>query len=620
MSDEVKERIRTALDIADVVGEVVALKPAGKDRLKGLCPFHAEKTPSFHVHAGRGFYYCFGCGAKGDLFDFAMQTRSIDFFEALQVLGARAGIEVETVRTTGKQGKRRDLLSVNSLAETWFKAQLHDEVGREAKAYLLERGLSEESIETWGLGFAPDSWDGLLKHALTEGVRDDDLLAVGLITENERGRRYDRFRGRIMFPIRDRLGRVVGFSGRVLGDEVPKYVNTPETELFDKGAILYGLDRARGAIREQGECIVVEGYMDVIALHQTGFLTAVAALGATLTEAQAQALSRLDVHRLFLAFDADDAGQRAVLSGLDQSVGRQFLVRAIRVPHGKDPADVVLAGHVDAFAEALKAGVSEVEFRFRSVMDQADVGTPEGRKQVLEALAPALQPRGLHDEVAAEMRRLVTHALDLDERQLLTWLEGRKGKNLDETQLRGMQRRGGPPRGAEGVEIEVMSILLADPSTLRSRIPGVLAQLPSELEPSLLREFALICEEEEFDADAVLARYRERDVGEALFLRVFEAESVGQDRRAQIQRHIDTSMSRLREWVLERGTAALRDRLSERIDELRAKLTAPDLDESLLKTYYEELAALQTSLAAREAERRARVGRSHTNPKRKASF
>jgi DNA primase len=603
VSDDVKERIRAALDLAEVVGETVALKPAGRERLKGLCPFHSEKTPSFHVHTGRGFYYCFGCGAKGDLFDFVMQTQGVDFAEALQLLGRRAGIEVEVGRTGRGGGRRRDLVALNELAQGFFQAQLRAEGGREALAYLRGRGLTEESVEAWGLGWAPASWDGLLRHALTEGARDDDLLAVGLISENERGRRYDRFRGRVTFPIRDRLGRLVGFAGRVLGDEVPKYLNTPETELFDKGSLLYGLDRARAAIRERAACLVVEGYMDVIALHQTGFDHAVAALGATLTEAQAQELQRLDVERLLLAFDADEAGQRAVLAGLDQSVGRRFLVRAVTVPAGKDPADAVLGGHVEAFRAALEQGRSEVEFRFRAVLDRHDPADPAGRKAILEALAPAMTPRGLNDPVAAEMRRRVTHALELDERRLLAWLDGRRSGRLDDTAVRGMRREGAARGGTDEIELDVMALLLGEPGRLRARLPAVLEQVPPELDDSRLREFAAICEEEGFDADRVLARYRERDEGTVLFERLFEHEDEPGERRSQVDRHLRTSLARLRERVLERGAAPLR----ERIEELRRELQAPDLPPERLQACYRELAQLQGALAAREAERRARV-------------
>lgn len=609
-NDDVKERIRAALDLGEVVAETVALKPAGRERLKGLCPFHSEKTPSFHVHTGKGFYYCFGCGAKGDLFDFVMQTQGVEFGDALQLLGRRAGIEVEPQAPSGASQRRRDLVAVNAWAEAWFRARLHEAEGAEALAYLRGRKLTDATIDAWGLGYAPDGWDGLLRAALTEGLREEDLLAAGLLSENERGRRYDRFRGRVTFPIRDRLGRTVGFAGRVLGDDVPKYLNTPETDLFDKGSLLYGLDRARPAIREAGEVLVVEGYMDVLALHQTGFETAVAALGATLTEAQAQAFSRLGVQRVRLAFDADEAGQRAVLSGLDQSVGRRFLVEAVTVPSGKDPADAVLDGDVEAFRAALSQGQSEVAFRFRSVVDAADLTTPEGRREVLETLAPSLTPRDLHDEVAAEMRRLVVEALDLDEKRLLAWLESRGSKRLDATQVRGMERRVAAPEGVAGIEVEIMALLLREPGRLAGRLPDVLAQVPSELEPSKLREFAAICTEEGYDPDAVLARYREREEGDLLFARAFDEDDGGQvDRRAQLERHLETSLARLRERVLERGTEAIRGRLEARVEEIRALLAKPDLDDATLQACYAELTELQGALAAREAERRVRARR-----------
>ncbi|HEX7021759.1 MAG TPA: DNA primase, partial [Trueperaceae bacterium] len=388
MSSDAKERIRARLDIAEVVGEVVALKPAGRGQLKGLCPFHSEKTPSFHVHAERGFFYCFGCQAKGDIFDFVMKNQGIDFMSALQLLGQRAGVEVTP--PTAQSHKRRDLFEVNRVALEYFQSHLTGA----ARDYLLGRKLTPDSIAAFELGFAPEGWDGLLRHALTKGVPDTDLLEAGLVAESDNGRRYDRFRNRIIFPIKDSLGRVVGFSGRVLDDSLPKYLNSPETEIFKKAQLLYGLDRAKTPIRESGECIVVEGYMDVIALHQTGFTNSVAALGATLTREQAEELSRLDVQRLYLAFDADEAGQRAVLSGLEQSVGRHFLVRAVRVPHGKDPADAVLGGHADEFRTALATGLSEVEFRFAGVLDRHDPATTAGKKAILQELLPALKPKG----------------------------------------------------------------------------------------------------------------------------------------------------------------------------------------------------------------------------------
>jgi DNA primase len=603
-ASDAKERIRAALDIADIIGDSVALKSAGKERLKGLCPFHQEKTPSFHVHAGRGFYYCFGCGAKGDVFDFVMQSQGVDFADALQILGRRAGIDVTPNPAAAASGQRRkDLFAVNDFALRHFIGRLAEE----ARHYLLERGLTDESIDQWGLGWAPDAWDDLLKAALQQGVSEDDLLAAGLLSENERGRRYDRFRGRIMFPIRDRLGRTVGFSGRVLGDAVPKYVNTPETDVFDKGSVLYGLDQARAAIREQGTALVVEGYMDVIALHQTGFNHAVAALGATLTEAQAQELQRLDVDRVLLAFDADDAGQRAVLSGLDQSIGRDFRVEAVTIPDGKDPADAVLGGFIDRFKDALESGQSAIAFRLEAALQKHDANTSAGRRAILDELAPSMEMRGPHDDVAAEMRRLVISALALDEQQLASWLRSRKRTSLTDVQLKGMERGVNLDDEVLQVEVDLMALMLTQTGRLEGLVARVEPEVPAELADSALRAFAGVAREEGFDVGRILGRYRERPEGRVLFPRVLEHEDDESVAPAQLERHLQIGLSRLRERVLDREARQPRQELTRRLDELKARLRDETLQEAELRACYDELAEVHALLAARDAERRSRL-------------
>lgn len=603
MSNDAKERIRAHLDIVDVIGEVVALKPAGRGQLKGLCPFHGEKTPSFHVHQDRGFFYCFGCGAKGDIFDFVMRSQGVEFFEAMQVLGAKAGIEVTP--PTAKDNKRRDLYDLNQVALEYFRSQL-DAAGGIARKYLLGRKLTPESIDAFDLGYAPESWDGLLKHALHKGFSDHDLLEAGLLSESDSGRRYDRFRHRIMFPIKDYLGRVVGFSGRVLDDSLPKYMNTPETPVFKKAELLYGLERAKTAIRASGECIVVEGYMDVIALHQTGFENVVAALGATLTKEQAEALSRLDVQKLFLAFDADEAGQRAVLSGLEQSVGRQFLVRAVRVPHGKDPADAVLGGHIEEFRRALHIGLSEVEFRFRSILSKYNPNELDGKKAILNELLPALKPRDVFDPVASEMRRLVIDHLKIDGGRLDEWINTRRTRRLDDTQIKGMQRSRTNPSQVAVIELEVIALLLLEPGRLRERLRMVVSALPPESEDSVLHEFFTICEECNFDDRQILLKYRERDEGRLLFERLF-TQADDDERRIDVEGHIQKSLSRLRELYLDGEKESQRTRLLERMKEVSANLTDPNLPPQQLQHYYAELKEIHSMLAARDAERRMRV-------------
>lgn len=602
MNSDAKELVRARLDIAELIGEVVALKPAGRGQLKGLCPFHGEKTPSFHVHAERGFFYCFGCQAKGDVFDFVMRTQDLGFAEALQVLGRRVGVEVAP--PTPGEKRRRDLYDLNDMALAFFRHQLS---GR-ALDYLRGRKLRDETIEAFELGYAPDSWDALLKHALHKGYRDDDLLAAGLIAESDSGRRYDRFRDRVMFPIKDYLGRVVGFSGRVLGDGTPKYLNTPETDAFRKAELLYGLDRAKTAIRARGECIVVEGYMDVIALHQVGIENAVAALGASMTTEQAEQLSRLEVQKLYLAFDADEAGQRAILSGLEQSVGRSFLVRAVRVPHGKDPADAVLDGHVDEFLQALGEGLSEVEFRFRSILARFDPATIEGKKAILDELLPALKPRDVFDPVASEMRRLVIDHLRIDGARLDEWINAKRQRRLDRTQVQGMQRQRAAPSQVAVIELEVIALLLQEPGRLPERLEHVIASLPPVGGDSLLREFHEICLACDYDDGRILDAYRERDEGRVLFERLFShGQEEDEERRVDLDGHIEKSLSRLRELYLDGAKEGQRSRLLERMHELSAALTDATLPPERLASLYEELREINAVLAARDAERRMRV-------------
>ena len=238
--------MRDRLNIADVIGEYVSLTPAGKGRLKGLCPFHKEKTPSFHVDTERGYYHCFGCKASGDVFKFVQDMEHLSFGDALRKLAEQAGVQLE--QKYGEKRVSRDLYDINDFALRYFRQHLQGA----ALSYLQGRGLTQASIDGFELGYAPDGWDGLLQQARTHGLTERQLLDAGLLTQNEQGRVYDRFRGRVMFPIRDHLGRLVGFGGRVLDDSKPKYLNTPETDAFKKGELLYGLNLAR-TVLQQGE-------------------------------------------------------------------------------------------------------------------------------------------------------------------------------------------------------------------------------------------------------------------------------------------------------------------------------------------------------------------------------
>jgi len=610
MAVDAKEQIKDRLNIADVIGEVVALKPAGRGQLKGLCPFHGEKTPSFHVHADRGFFYCFGCHAKGDVFDFVMRTQSLSFPDAMRLLGARAGVEVTL--GSANEPHRRDLYDVNQLALDYFRSHLSGA----PLDYLTGRALTADTIAGFELGYAPSGWDGLLQHALTKGVREDDLVTLGLVVENERGRRYDRFRDRIMFPIRDGLSRLVGFAGRVMDGSLPKYVNSPESELFKKGELLYALDRARADIRRTGEVVVVEGYMDVIALHQVGVRNAVAALGATLTSEQGDALTRLDAHSVKLAFDADEAGQRAVLAGLDQAVGRTFVVSAVSVPFGKDPAEAVLGGHLDEFRQALAQGVSEVEFRFNRVLERHDKSTVEGQRAVLEELQGVLRPRAVFDPVASEMRRLVVEHLGIDVARLDDWLASKARRAPTPTEMRGLQRQRTELGQARRLEFEVVALLLMEPRALRERLEQVVAGLPDGAEDSALREFERYCLQANYDTTAVLAVYQQHEEGALVLERLLRADAE-EEGRIDVEDQLMKSMSRLREVSLEEQKEQGRARLLARRAELARDLADKGEDDEGLTDLYGELHEIQGVLAARDAERRLRVPQSFTKQRKR---
>lgn len=455
-----KEEVRDRINIADVIGEYVQLVPAGRGRLKGLCPFHKEKSPSFQVDVEQGYFYCFGCKASGDMFSFVQRQENLSFADSLRKLADRAGVTVET-----RYGEKtsRDLYDVNAFALTYFREHL-DGPGLD---YFRRRGLSDETIARFELGYAPDGWDGLLKRARTRGVNEKQLLDAGLLSENvESGRVYDRFRGRVMFPIRDHLGRLSGFGGRVLGDEKPKYLNTPETEAFKKGELLYGLNLAREAMKsEQGgaELIVVEGYMDVIAMQQAGFSGAVATLGTALTAEHATLLARLGVSGLSLMFDRDEAGLKATLSGLDQVLGAKFRVRATSVPNGKDPADAIMSGDIEAVRRALAGGTDEIEYRVRAAAESFGTDTQDGKRKVLMALLPRMQNLDPLDEGAQTMRERACELLGIRPAALLDWISSKaKRKTLSDTQMVGMSAG----RGEEDHELALLRQILVNPGLL----------------------------------------------------------------------------------------------------------------------------------------------------------
>jgi DNA primase len=359
--DSPVEQIKERVPILDLVGQRVKLSKSGRN-FKGLCPFHGEKTPSFYVFPEREGWHCFGCGLGGDVFSFVMRSENVEFTEALRQLAARAGVEL-AARGARKAEEAREtrLHEINAAAARYFQSMLFGPLGAAALEYLHGRGLTRETIESFGLGWAPDSWDALLRRLGEQGFPAEELTELGLVAARESGGHYDRFRARIVFPIQDASGRVIGFGGRAMGDAQPKYLNSTDTPIFSKGSALYAIDRARAEIKRTGVGVVVEGYMDALAAHQAGIAGVVASLGTALTEQHFLTLKRL-APRVVLALDADAAGDAAALRTLEVLRGtygrvavpvadrrglvrlrrdQELDVRVARLPHGMDPDEVI---------------------------------------------------------------------------------------------------------------------------------------------------------------------------------------------------------------------------------------------------------------------------------------
>lgn len=387
------DELRARTVLSALIGKTTRIQKAGRE-YKACCPFHNEKTPSFTINDEKGFYHCFGCGAHGDAIRWMTDQRGLPFLDAIKELAAAAGMDVPAPdpRAAKRAEKAQSLHDVTSASQDWFVAQLDGIEGSEARAYLAKRGLTDQTRRAFGLGFAPDS-RGKLKDAL-KSFPEEMLVETGMLIkpEEEDGKKaresYDRFRGRLMIPIRDQRGRVIAFGGRILGQGEPKYLNSPETPLFDKGRTLYNLDKAAPAARKSGRIVVVEGYMDVIAIAQAGIAEAVAPLGTALTEAQVERLWSM-VETPVLCFDGDSAGQRAALRAAHRALpllkpGHSLAFATL--PAGQDPDDLIRASGVKAFEAVLESAIPLVELIWRSEEAALPLDTPEQRAGLRQRL------------------------------------------------------------------------------------------------------------------------------------------------------------------------------------------------------------------------------------------
>jgi DNA primase len=418
ISGESLERVKQAADIVEVVSAHTDLRRQGA-RYVGLCPFHEERTPSFSVEPQEKLYHCFGCGVGGDVIKFVEEKEGVGFAEAVELLADRYGVELEREREDPQAERRRErrrrLEQLLDRAAAFYASYLWEsKEAAKARDYLAQRGLREEVLRGFGVGYAPSAWDKILVRGQQAGFNVEEMRSVGLAQRGRSGGEYDRFRERIMFPIRDRRGRVLGFGGRAMrSDQGAKYVNTAETDFFHKSQMLYGVDRAKAAIAKAGRAVVVEGYTDVLALHQAGVEEAVGVMGTAITPDQVASLSGM-VEEVVLALDADSAGQEAMLRAQRVAAGRRMRLRVAAMPAGEDPAEMMVEeGGPERFRALLDGAEELTAFQVALVLDRTDTSSPVERDRALAEVAPVLAGMG---ETASreDLVRRVAERLELE--------------------------------------------------------------------------------------------------------------------------------------------------------------------------------------------------------------
>jgi DNA primase len=411
---ESKDRVRDAVDFVELVSARTELRRAGPARYEGLCPFHEERSPSFGIDPAQKVYYCFGCQASGDVFTFVQETEGVDFKGALELLADRFAVELELEEEDPKQAERRRrkerLLELLMRTAAYYERCLWEaEEAKAAREYLESRGLGEEILREFHVGYSPSPWDRVLLASRRGGFSEQELYATGLAQRSkENGRPYDRFRGRIMFPLADTRGRVLGFGARAMRDEQkPKYLNTSDNEVYHKGQHLYGADLARAHAARAGQAILCEGYTDVIALHQAGLRNTVGSMGTALTAEQVGELARM-AQTVLLALDADSAGQEAMLKAAGLAAKRKLELRVVALPAGTDPADLVQRDGSKAVQEAIDRSVEFARFRVERVLASGDTSDTEVQDSMLDELRGIFSTLPSRSTVRDELTRLVS--------------------------------------------------------------------------------------------------------------------------------------------------------------------------------------------------------------------
>jgi DNA primase len=465
--------VRNQTDIVRVVSDYVTLKKRGANYL-ARCPFHSEKTPSFTVHAGKGIYKCFGCGAGGNVFDFIMRIDGCSFPEAVRIVAEKGGIPVPAEKQADDYRKlaeeREVVLRLNDLAAQFFEQQLIDpQEGNRARDYIEARGITAETSKQFRLGWAPNSWEALVSHLRSTGASTDEIGLSGLASMRESGGLVDRFRARLMFPISDSQGRIIAFGGRVIGEGEPKYLNSPETPVYTKGRNLFGLAQSKNDIRSLGFAILVEGYLDCIIPFQSGVRNIVASLGTALTDGQVRLLRRyMEQPQIVVNFDPDSAGEAATMRSIEVLLAEGFKVNILRMPTSQDPDEFVRANGGDRFRELLKTTQPYLEYIVDRVLATHDISRPTSKVEAINAILPHLAR--MRDKVArADYADQIADRLKVDSkvvREELKRTATRRRDSMDRAALRNAEE-------VTQAERQLLALMLANQEVRQTMIAGL---------------------------------------------------------------------------------------------------------------------------------------------------
>jgi DNA primase len=486
-----KDRVRDAVDFVELVSARTELRRAGPARFEGLCPFHEERTPSFGIDPGQKVYHCFGCQASGDVFTFVQETEGVDFKGALELLAERYGVELEREQEDPREAEQRKrrgkLLELLSRTTDYYERYLWESSeASPAREYLRDRGLGEEILREFRVGYAPSAWDRVLMASRRGGFSVEELYATGLSQRSKQnGQPYDRFRSRIMFPLTDIRGRVLGFGARAMRDEQrPKYLNTSDNDVYHKGLHLYAADLARPHATRAGSVLLCEGYTDAIALHQAGMRNAVGLMGTALTGDQVGELARM-AQTVLLALDADSAGQEAMLRASGLAAKRDLELRVVPLPAGADPADLLQRDGPEAMAKTVEASVPFVRFRVERVLASGDHSSPEGQDRMIDELRPVfvqVPPGAMRMELARMVSSRLAVPESVFEQRLLSERPQSRARGGGQAQrgdasgaplLDGGRRRARSLSGREDTERAFLALCIASPEEGEKALAGL---------------------------------------------------------------------------------------------------------------------------------------------------